>query len=120
MATLVKFTVDAFCRFCGGGFLYDDIVLANFCGPFKETAMQIEDVAGVGFASGGASEKQGDLAVGDGMFGEVVVDDDGMLSFIAEVLSDGATGVGSDVLHRSRVGGVGGHNDGVVHGTSSL
>ena len=49
------------------------------------------------------------------MLGQVVIDDKGVATAIAEVFAHGATGVGSDILHRRRVRCRGRDHDGVVH-----
>jgi hypothetical protein len=53
-------------------------------------------------------------------FRQVIVDNDGVLAIVTEVLSHGSTGEGSDVLKRSGLGGGGGDNDGVLHGVVLL
>ena len=78
--------------------------------------MQVEHVARIGFATGRAAQQQGDFAVRPSLFGEIVVDDEGVFAVIAEVLAHGAAGIGRNVQHRCRVGGAGGHHDGVLHG----
>jgi hypothetical protein len=79
------------------------------------------------------------LTVCDGLLGKIVVNNDGVLSVIAEPLqgglaidqsdvgrksdtyfTHGGTGEGSDVLERSGLGGGGGDNDGVLHGVVLL
>ena len=42
-------------------------------GAFEQTGMQIEDIAGVRFASGRTVQQQGDLTVRYGVLGEIVV-----------------------------------------------
>ncbi len=49
------------------------------------------------------------------MLGEVVVDRQSVLLVVEEVLSHRAAGVRRDVLHRRRVGGGRGDDDGVLH-----
>ena len=82
--------------------------------------MEVEDVTGVGLAPGGTTEEQGHLAVGDGLLGEIVVEDDGVLAVVAEVLADGAAGVRGEELQRGRVGRGGRDDDRVFHAPSSL
>ncbi len=41
--------------------------------------MQVEHVAGIGLAARRAAQQQRHLAVGDGLLGEIVVEDDGVL-----------------------------------------
>ena len=82
----------------------------------KETRVQIEDVAGVGLTTGGTSQEEGHLSVGDGLLGEIVVDDQGVLPVVSEVLTDGAARVRSQELKRGSLGGGGGNDDGVLEG----
>src|SRR6185369_4697257 len=70
----------------------------------------------VGFAPRRAAQQQGELTVGDGLLGEVIVDDQGVLAGIAEELAHGDAGVGGDELERRRLGSGGGDDDGVIHG----
>ena len=79
--------------------------------------MQVEHVAGESFTSGRTTEQQGHLAITHSLFGEVIVDDQGMLAVVAVVLGHGATGVSRDVLQGSRVGSGGRDDGGVFHGT---
>ena len=60
--------------------------------------MAIEDVTGISLTTGRTAEQQGHLAIGLGLLGEVVVNHQGGLALIHEVLSNGSTGVGSQVL----------------------
>jgi hypothetical protein len=64
----------------------------------EETRVEIEDITGVSLTTGGTSEEEGHLSVGDGLLGEIVVDDQGMLAVVSEVLTDGAARVGSQEL----------------------
>ena len=64
----------------------------------EETRVEIEDITGVGLTTGGTSEEEGHLSVSDGLLGEIVVDDQGVLAVVSEVLTDGAAGVGSQEL----------------------
>ena len=77
--------------------------------------MQVEDVSREGFAARRATKQQGDLAVRNGLLGEVVVDDQGVLAAVAEPLTHGAAGIRCDELHGRRRGGRGRHDDGVIH-----
>ena len=82
----------------------------------EQARVQIEHVAGVGFAARRTAQQQRDLAVGPRLLGQVVIDDQRVLAAVAEVLAHGAAGIGRDVLHRRRLGGGGGDDDGVGHG----
>ena len=49
--------------------------------------MVVENVARISLASRRSSEEQGDLTIGDSLFGQIVIDDKRMLSFVTEVFS---------------------------------
>jgi hypothetical protein len=73
-------------------------------GALQQAAVQVEDVARIGLAAGGPAQQQRDLAVGLGVLGQVVVDDQRVLALLHELLADGAAGVGRKVLERGRLG----------------
>jgi hypothetical protein len=73
--------------------------------------MEIEHITWVGLSSGRSSQQQRHLSVSDGLLGEIVVDDQAMLSVVSEVFSDGASGVGSQELEGSGVRSSGGNNN---------
>lgn len=91
-------------------------VAVHLGGALEEAGMEVEDVTGVGLTSRGTTEEEGHLAVGYGLLGEIVVEDDGVLAVVAEELSHGGSGVGGEELQGSGVGRGGGDNDAVVHG----
>jgi len=78
--------------------------------------VQVEDVARVGLAARRTAQQQRHLAVGDGLLGQVVEDDEGVLAAVAEELAHGAAGVGGEVLEGRGVRGGGRHDDRVFHG----
>ena len=82
-------------------------------GALQQARVEVEHVAGVGLAAGRAAQQQRHLAVGDGLLGQVVVGDHGVHAVVAEVLAHGAAGERRQELHRRRIGGGGGDNDGV-------
>ena len=82
--------------------------------------MEIEDVTGVSLTTGRSSEKEGHLTVGDGLFGEIVIDDESVLGVVTEELTDGASRVRGQELERCGVTGGSGNNDGVLHAVSLL
>ena len=77
--------------------------------------MEIENVAGIGFTAGRTAQQQRDFAIGDGVLGKVVVDDQRVLALVAEVLADGAGCVRRQIQHRSRLRCRGRDDDGVPH-----
>jgi hypothetical protein len=82
----------------------------------EETRVEIEDITGVGLTTGGSSEEERHLSVGNGLLREIVIDNQGVLAVVSEVLTDGAAGVGSQELEGSSLRGGGGNDDGVLEG----
>jgi len=78
--------------------------------PFEEAAVEIEDIARVGFAAGRAFQDKRDLAVGDRMFGKIVVNNQRIATAVHEPFADGAARKGGEVLVGGGVGG-GSHHD---------
>ena len=76
--------------------------------------MQIEDVARIGFAARRTAQQQRHLAVGDGLLGQIVIDDHGVHAVVAEIFAHGAAGEGREELHRRRIGGGGRDDDRIV------
>ena len=83
--------------------------------PLQQPGVEVEDVAGVGLAARRTPQQQGDLAVGGGLLGQIVVDHQRVLAVVEEVLAHRAAGVGGDELERRRLGGRGGDDDRVLH-----
>ena len=61
------------------------LFFGQLCRALQKAGMQIEHVAGVRLAPCGAFQKQAHRAVGDGVFGEVVIDDEHVLPLIHEI-----------------------------------
>src|SRR5579872_2300143 len=93
----------------------NDEVLADLGGPLQQAAVEVEDVTGIGLAAGRPAQQERYLTVRDGVFGEVVVDNQRVLALVAEVLADRAAGVGRDVLHRGGIRCGGGDDDRILH-----
>ena len=75
--------------------------------------MQIEDVAGIRFAAGRAFQNQGDLTVGDGVLGKIIVNDEGIHAIFHEPFAHGGPGERGEVLVGGVVGGGSADDDGV-------
>ncbi len=90
------------------------MVLVHLSRTLEKTRVEVEDVTGVSLTTWGTSEKEGHLTVGDGLLGEIVVNDETVHSVVSEVLSNGAAGVGSQELERGGVRGSSGNDDGVL------
>ena len=82
--------------------------------------MQIEYVTGVSFASRRTAQQKRHGAVSDGMFGEVVIDNEDVFALVHEVFRNGYTGVRCKVLHRGPFGSTGVYDDGVIHSAGSF
>ena len=77
--------------------------------------MQIEDVAGVRLAPGRAVQQQGNLTVGDGVLGEIVVYDQHIAALVHEIFAHRGAGKRRNVLERCRIGRRGAHDGGILH-----
>src|SRR5207302_5309915 len=79
-------------------------LLAHLRCALEQAAVQVEDVAREGLPARRTAEEERELTVGDGVLGEVVVDDEGVLSAVAEELAHGDAGVGGEELQRGGIG----------------
>lgn len=94
--------------------------LVHLGGTLEETRVQVEDITGVGLTSGGTTEEQRHLTVGNGLLGQIIVDDDGVAGVVTEPLTHGTASEGSDVLQGSGLRGGGSDDDRVLHGVLLL
>ena len=65
--------------------------------------MQIEHIAGIGLASGGTLQQQGDLAVSRRLLAQVVIYDENISALIHKEFADSRAGIGRDIQHRCRL-----------------
>mmetsp|Transcript_8630 Transcript_8630/g.10112 ORF Transcript_8630/g.10112 Transcript_8630/m.10112 type:complete len:544 (-) Transcript_8630:157-1788(-) len=86
----------------------------------EETRVKIENITGVGLTTGGSSEEERHLTVGNSLLGQIVVDDEGVLAVVTEELADGTAGVGGQELEGGGFGGSGSDDNGVLHAVSIL
>ncbi|OPZ85370.1 MAG: hypothetical protein BWY76_01444 [bacterium ADurb.Bin429] len=77
--------------------------------------MQVEDVAGIRFASRRTAQQQRYLAIGHRVLGEVIVDHQRVHTVVTEELAHRAPSVRGEELLGRGIGGSGGHHDGVIH-----
>ena len=96
------------------------VVLVHLSCTLEKTRVKIEDITRVGLTTGGSSEKKGHLAVGDGLLRQIVVDDEGVLSVVTEVLTNSAAGVRGQELERGGIGSSSSNDDRVLHAISVL
>lgn len=64
------------------------VLVAHLGGTLQETRVEVENVAGVSLTPGRTTEQQRHLTVGDGLLGQIVVDDNSVLAIITEVFTD--------------------------------
>ena len=62
-------------------------LLAHFSGTFEQTRVEIEDVTRVSLTTGRTTQQQRHLTVGNGLFGQIVVDDQSVLSIFTEIFT---------------------------------
>ena len=101
-----------------GGEGSSTVVLVHLSCALKETRVKIEDITWVSLTTGRSSEEEGHLTVSDSLLGEIVVDDESVLSVITEVLTDGASRVRSQELEGSGIGGGSSDDNRVFHAIS--
>src|SRR5690349_600716 len=81
----------------------------------EEATVEIEDVARIGFAARRTAQEQRHLAIGDGLLGKIVVDDDRVHAVVAEIFAHRASGVGREELQRRRLRRGRGDDDRIFH-----
>ena len=77
--------------------------------------MQVEDITRIGLTSWRPSQQQGYLTIGPGLFGQIIIDNQGIFATITKVFAHGTTGIRRDVLHSGRVRRGSSNNNGVFH-----
>lgn len=63
------------------------VLVVELGGTLQQTGVQVENVTGVSLTSGGTTEQQRHLTVGNSLLGEIVVDDERVLSIVPEPLT---------------------------------
>ena len=77
--------------------------------------MQVKNISRVSLTAWRSTQQETNLAVRPGLFGQVIVNNQGIFAAVAEILTHGAPGVRSDVLHGCRLGCRCRNYDGVRH-----
>src|SRR5260370_21302865 len=77
--------------------------------------MQVEDITWIGLASWWAANDQRDIAVGFGVFGQVVIDDQRIAPRLHKLFTHCAARVRSNVLHRCWLSGSRYSADSMLH-----
>ena len=96
------------------------VVLVQLSCALEETGMEIEDITWVSLTTGGTTEKKRHLSVGNSLLGEIVIDDKSVSGGVSEELTNGASGVRSQELERSSIGGSSSNDDSVLEAISFL
>ena len=89
------------------------VVVVHLRRALEQARVQIEHVARIGFAARRTAQQQRHLAIGDGLLGQIVIDDQGVHAVVAEIFAHGAAGERRQELQRRRIGRGGGDHDGV-------
>ena len=82
---------------------------------FKQARMQIEYIARICFTSRRAANQQRKCAVSNGVFAQIIVNNENILALFAEILGHCAAGIGNNVLHGCAFGSGSANDDSVVH-----
>ena len=82
-------------------------------GPLEQSGVEIKDIGRIGFAARRPAQQKRDPAVGIGVAGEAVVDNQHVPALVHERFADRAGGIGRQVLLARRRIGVGRHDDGL-------
>ena len=90
------------------------VLLVHLSCALEETRMKIEDITWESLTTGWASQEEGHLTVSDSLLGEIVVDDEGVLAVVTEVLANSATRVWGQELEWSGLRSGSGNDDGVL------
>src|SRR4029453_17738610 len=89
---------------------------AHLGGALEQARVQVEDVAGVGLATGRAAQQQRQLAIWRGWRGQGGVDPQRVTAVVTEELAHAAAAVRRDELHGRGVGRARDHDRREVHG----
>jgi len=63
-------------------------LVGELSSSLKETRVEVENVSGVGLASRWATEEERHLTIGNGLLGQVVIDNNGVVAGVAEILTN--------------------------------
>jgi len=67
--------------------------------------VELENISWVGLTTRRATEEKRHLTIGNGLLGQVVIDNNGVVARVAEILTNRGASVRGKVLERGRVGG---------------
>ncbi len=81
----------------------------------KKTAVQVENVARISFTSWWSAQKQRDLTICPSLLGQVIINNQGILTAVSEVFTHCCAGVRAMYCIAADSGCRCGNNDGVIH-----
>src|SRR5699024_9931521 len=90
-----------------GGHAAAAVFVVEAGGPLQQSGVEIEHVPGVGFPPWRAVEQQAQLTVSHRMVGQVIVNYQHMAALVHKVFAHGGAGIGGNVQHGGRFGGLG-------------
>ena len=90
------------------------VVLVHLGSTLEQTGVQVEHITWVSLTTWGTSQQQGHLTVGDGLLGQIVVDDEAVHAVVTEVLTNSAAGVRSQELKWGGIRGSGSNHNSVL------
>ena len=79
--------------------------------------MKIEDVTGIGFTAGRATQQQAHLAIGNGLLRQIVINNQRMHAIVAEIFTHRAGCIRRQELHWCRIRRRGSHNNRIFQRT---
>ena len=91
------------------------VFLVDARAALEQAAVEIEHVARIRFAAGGALQHQRHLAIGDGVLGEIVINDQRVHAVVHEPFAHRRAGERREILVGGGVGGRRRDDDGVRH-----
>ncbi len=81
----------------------------------QQAGVQVKHVTRIRFTAGRAPQQQRHLAIGHGLFRQIVVENHRVHGVVAEILAHRAAGVRRKELQRRGIGRGGGDDDGIIH-----
>jgi len=91
------------------------IGVGHLRGTLKQAAVEIEDVARIGFAARRTTQKQRHLAIGHSLLRQIVINDDGVHAVVTEIFTHRNAGIRREILERCRLRSGCGNDDRIFH-----
>ena len=97
-------------------FLHDRELVGHAARALEEAGVDVEDVTGIRLTTGRPAQQERQLAIGDGLLRQIVVDAERVAAAVAEVLGHRDARVRGDELERRRLARAGDDDRRVLHG----